>query len=106
MRDLLIIVVIGLGTYAMRAVFLVASRTEPPPRLARLLRHVGPAVVAAIMLPGLLAPRGERSVHETVPAVLAACAACLLWARLRSLPVALFGGLLLWWAALLGLAAV
>ena len=99
MRDLLILVVIGLGTYAMRAAFLVMAGHQPPARVARLLPHVGPAVLAAITLPALLAPRGQLSLVETVPALLAAAAASGLWRRTNSLPVALFGGLVMGWLA-------
>lgn len=105
MRDLLILVAIGLGTYAMRAAFLVTA-AEPPAPITRLLPHVGPAVLAAITLPALIAPRGEISVVETLPSLLAAAAAWLLWRRTASLPVALFGGLSLWWPASWALAAV
>ncbi|HEY2220416.1 AzlD domain-containing protein [Actinomycetospora sp.] len=99
MRELLILAVIGLGTYAMRAVFLVRATTDPPARLARLLPHVGPAVLAAITLPALLAPRGEMSWTESVPSLLAGLVAWALWRRTTNLPVALFGGLALWWLA-------
>jgi branched-subunit amino acid transport protein len=106
MRELAILAVIGLGTYAMRAAFLVTARADPPPRLARLLPHVGPAVLAAITLPALLAPRGEVSLTESLPSVLAALVAWALWRRTASLPVALFGGLALWWLALWALTAL
>ena len=99
MRDLIVLAVIGLGTYLMRAAFLVRSRPEPPVRLARLLPHVGPAVLAAITAPALLAPRGTMVPVDTVTAVLAAAVAWVLWWRTRSLPVALFGGLALSWLA-------
>lgn len=95
MRELLILLIIGLGTYALRAAFLVGARSDPPAPLARLLPHIGPAVLAAITLPALLAPRGTVSVADTLPAVLAAAAAWLLWRRTRSLPIALFGALAL-----------
>jgi branched-subunit amino acid transport protein len=99
MRELLVLVAIGLGTYAMRAVFLVRATAEPPPRMARLLPHVGPAVLAAITVPALLAPRGEISWAGTVPSVLAALVAWALWRRTTNLPAALFGGLAVWWLA-------
>lgn len=99
MRELLIIVAIGLGTYAMRAVFIVTARSEPPAVVARLLPHVGPAVLAAITLPGLLAPRGVISAAESLPALGAAAVAWVLWWRTQRLPVALFGGLGAWWLA-------
>jgi branched-subunit amino acid transport protein len=106
MRELLILAAIGLGTYAMRAVFLVTAGVDPPARLARLLPHVGPAVLAAITLPALLAPRGEMSWVETVPSLIAAVAAWLLWRRFANLPVALFGGLTVWWLGGWALAAL
>jgi branched-subunit amino acid transport protein len=94
-EPLLVLVVIGLGTYAMRAAFLVTARTQPPAPIARMLPHVGPAVLAAITLPALLAPRGSVTLVDTVPALLAAAVAVLLWRRTRSLPLALFAGLAL-----------
>jgi branched-subunit amino acid transport protein len=97
MRELLILVAIGLGTYAMRAVFLVTARSEPPAAVARMLPHVGPAVLAAITLPALLAPRGTISPTESLPALGAAAVAWILLRRTRRLPVALFGGLGAWW---------
>ena len=94
-EPLLVLVVIGLGTYAMRSAFLVTARANPPAPLARMLPHVGPAVLAAITLPALLAPRGSVTLADTVPALLAAAVAALLWRRTRSLPLALFDGLAL-----------
>lgn len=106
MREWLVIVLVAVGTFGLRAVFLAASRGEPSERSLRLLRHVGPAVLAAITLPALLAPRGVRSPSESLPALLAAVLAWLLWRRTKSLPVALFSGLGLWWLTLLGISAV
>jgi hypothetical protein len=51
-----------------------------------------------------VAPRGTIALAETLPALLAAAAAVLLWRRNKSLPVPLFGGLGVWWLA--GYAAV
>jgi branched-subunit amino acid transport protein len=98
--ELLVLVAVGIGTYAMRAVFLVTARSEPPAAVARLLPHVGPAVLAAIALPALLAPRGTMSIAESLPALVAAAVTWLLWRRTGRLPVALFGGLTTWWVAL------
>jgi branched-subunit amino acid transport protein len=96
-RELLIIAAIGLGTYAMRAAFLVTSRAKPPAAVTRLLPHVGPAVLAAYTLPALLAPRGVMSPAESLPALGAAVVAWACWRRTRRLPVAMFAGLALWW---------
>jgi branched-subunit amino acid transport protein len=101
--ELALLAVIGLGTYVMRAAFIVTARPVPS-RLARLLPHVGPAVLAAITLPALVAPRGTIALAETLPALLAVAVAVLLWRRNGRLPVALFGGLGVWWLA--GYAAV
>lgn len=77
---------------------LVAARPQPPAPIARLLPHVGPAVLAAITLPAVLAPTGGGPLAaDTVPALVGAAAAWVLWRRTTSLPAALFGGLALSW---------
>ena len=81
----------------MRAVFLVTARSALPAPVARLLPYVGPAVLGAITVPALLAPRGAVSAVDTLPALFAAAVAWVLWRRTSSLPVALFGALALWW---------
>jgi branched-subunit amino acid transport protein len=106
MVELLALVLIGMGTYAMRAVFLVTARRQPPAPVARLLPHVGPAVLAAITLPALVAPQGTVSFLETAPALLAAAVAFVVWRRFPSLPPALFGGLAVWWLAYWALGAL
>lgn len=55
------IVLAGAGTYAMRASFLaVAHRMATvPPALARVLRQIPPAALAAIIAPALLRPDGH-----------------------------------------------
>ncbi|OLT09982.1 hypothetical protein BJF78_29620 [Pseudonocardia sp. CNS-139] len=103
MGELVVLAVIGLGTYLMRVAFLVGARREPPARVARLLPHVGPAVLAAITAPALLVPHGAVVPVETLTAALAAAVAWALWWRTRSLPLALFGGLALSWLAGLAL---
>jgi branched-subunit amino acid transport protein len=100
MPELLTLAVIGLGTYAMRAVFLVLAHRRPPAPVTRLLPFVGPAVLAAIAAPAFVAPHGAVSLAETAPALLAAAVAWFAWRRLRrNLPLALFGGLVAWWLA-------
>jgi branched-subunit amino acid transport protein len=97
MLDLLALLLSGLATYVERAIFLVTKRVRPPRRALRYLPLVGPAVLGAIAVPGILAPRGELSLVETIPAVLAAVLAALLWRWTRQLVIALVGALLLWW---------
>jgi hypothetical protein len=56
--------------------------------MARLLPRVGPAVLAAVILPVLLAPRGQMPVIETLPSLVAALAAWVLWRRTTRHPFA------------------
>jgi branched-subunit amino acid transport protein len=96
-RELVALLVIGAGTYLMRAAFLLTKTAEPPALLSRYLPHVGPAVLAAITVPLLVAPRGTISVTETLPALAAAATTWFLWRRTEKVPTALLGGLALWW---------
>jgi branched-subunit amino acid transport protein len=96
MTELLVLVLIGVGTYAMRTVFFV-TRWDPPPVLARGLPFVGPAVLAAIVVPGILAPGGAVHPLHSGPAVGAALTAWLLHRRTGSFPGALLGAMVVWW---------
>ena len=97
MLDLLAILLAGLGTYVERVIFLVSKRLRPPRRALRYLPLVGPAVLGAIAVPGILAPRGEISLVETIPAVIAAVVAALLMRWTKQLVVGLVAGLAVWW---------
>lgn len=97
MREAVVLVLVGLGTYALRAAFLLRAEERSPKALERYLPYVGPAVLAALVAPGLLAPRGSVSTAESGSAVAAAVLAWLLWHRTGRLPVALVGGLTSWW---------
>jgi hypothetical protein len=55
-------------------------------------------VLGAIAAPGIIAPRGEVSLVETLPAVAAAVLAYFLMRWTKQLVFALVGSLLLWWA--------
>jgi branched-subunit amino acid transport protein len=84
----------------MRAAFVVgAAARRPSARMARVLPQVGPAVIAAITAPALVAPHGVISVAGTPPALLAGALSWAIWRRTSSLPVALFAGLGAWWLA-------
>ncbi len=104
MLDVLAIVLSGIATYVERVIFLVTKRVRPPDRSLRYLPLVGPAVLGAIAVPGILAPRGELSLLETLPAVVAAVIAALLWRWTKQLVIGLVAGLLVWWGALFALA--
>ena len=103
MLDGLAILLSGVVTYLTRVLFLVTKKVRPPRRALRYLSLVGPAVLGAIAVPGLLAPRGEISIVETAPALIAAVAATLLWRWKREMAVGLLGGLLVWWAIVFAL---
>jgi branched-subunit amino acid transport protein len=51
----------GVGTYSMRASFLVFAHrlADVPPAVQRLLRQIPPAALAAIVLPALTRPEGQ-----------------------------------------------
>lgn len=55
------IILAGIGTYAMRASFLVFAHrlADVPPSVQRLLRQIPPAALAAIVVPALLRPEGQ-----------------------------------------------
>jgi branched-subunit amino acid transport protein len=100
MFELIAVVLGGIVTFVTRAIFLVSRKLRPPKRVERYLPLVGPAVLGAIAIPGILAPRGEISLVDTVPAVIAAVATWLGWRFTRQIAVGLIVGLGLWWAIL------
>lgn len=88
-----VIVVAGVGTFAMRASFLVAARRMAvlPPRVRRVLRQIPPAALAALVLPAMVAPEGTVDLAQAqLPAgVLAALVA---W-RTRNVALTLVVGM-------------
>lgn len=57
----LTIVLAGIGTFSMRASFLVLAHrmVRVPPRVHRILRQIPPAALAALVLPAFLRPEGH-----------------------------------------------
>ena len=106
MLELLAIILGGIVTFVTRAIFLVSRKLRPPKRVERYLPLVGPAVLGAIAIPGILAPRGEISLIDTVPAVIAAIATWLGWKFTKQIAVGLIVGLGLWWAILAAMVAL
>lgn len=100
MLELIAVLLGGVVTFITRALFLVSKKLRPPKRVERYLPLVGPAVLAAIAVPGILAPRGEVNLVDTIPAVLAAVVTWLVWRWTRQLALGLLAGLLLWWGIL------
>lgn len=88
-----VILLSGLGTYAMRASFLAAADrlAEVPPALARVLRQIPPAAIAAIVLPALVRP--DRQFDLTQPRLLAGIIAGLVAWRSRNVGLTLAVGM-------------
>ena len=106
MLDLLAIVLSGVVTYVTRVIFLVSRKVRPPKRTLRYLPLVGPAVLGAIAVPGIIAPRDVISLTETLPALAAAVVALLLFRWTKQMVIGLLGGLLVWWGIIAVLAAL
>ena len=88
----IVIVVVGIGTYAMRASLIVLfGRVEAPPLVERASRYVAPAVLAAIVLPGLVAPDGQVDLRPVRLAAGAVAALVAFWTK--SIPATLAVGL-------------
>ena len=85
----------GVGTFAMRAVFLVAagSFSRVPPWGHRLLRQIPPAALASIVAPALLRPEGQFDL--TSPELAAGLVAALVAWRTRSTALTLVVGMVL-----------
>ena len=88
-----VILISGAGTYAMRASFLAAAHrlAEVPPVLARVLRQIPPAALAAIVLPALIRPDGEVDLFQ--PRLLAGLVAALVAWRTRNVGLTLVVGM-------------
>ena len=90
------IIVVGLGTYAMRALFLVtlSDRTFPPLAL-RLLEYVAPAVLGSLVISMLI--DSEAQVALGAPELAGLAAAAIIAAKTRSHVLALFSAMALFW---------
>ena len=88
------VLVVGVGTFASRAIFIVglANRRIPEPIL-RALEYVAPATLAALIASMLTAGSGAIGVAELVG--LAAAVLCAL--RTRNLTVILVAGMAAYW---------
>ena len=106
MLELLAVILGGVVTFVTRALFLVSKKLRPPKRVEKYLPLVGPAVLGAIAIPGILAPRGEVSLVDTIPAVVAAVVTWLIWRWSKQIALGLLAGLGLWWAILAVMAAL
>jgi branched-subunit amino acid transport protein len=83
----------GIGTYAMRASFLVFAHRldDVPPGIQRLLRQIPPAALASIVVPALLRPEGHLDLWQ--PRLLAGIVAGLVAWKTKSVALTLVVGL-------------
>lgn len=96
MTALLAIVLTGLGTYGMRAVFIVALSRKPfHPMALRALEYVAPAVMGALVVSMLITPDGEMALG--VPELGGLASAALVAARTRNHIAALSVAMVVFW---------
>jgi branched-subunit amino acid transport protein len=89
----LAIVLAGIGTFAMRASFLVFAHrlADVPPTVQRLLRQIPPAALAAIVIPALLRPEGHLDLWQ--PRLYAGMLAAAVAWRTRNIAATLVVGI-------------
>jgi branched-subunit amino acid transport protein len=89
----LAIALAGIGTYAMRASFLVFAHrlADVPPLVQRLLRQIPPAALAAIVIPALVRPHGHLDVWQ--PRLYAGILAAAVAWRTRNIAITLVVGI-------------
>jgi len=87
------VVLAGIGTYAMRASFLVFAHrlADVPPPIQRLLRQIPPAALASIVVPALLRPDGQLDLWQ--PRLLAGVVAAMVAWRTRNIALTLAVGI-------------
>ncbi len=95
MTDLLIIVIIGIGSYLTRVSFIAALGTRPmSPALERPLKYVAPAVLAALVVPAVVLNDGAADLSPlSNPEFLAAVVATLVAWRTRSVAATIVIGM-------------
>jgi branched-subunit amino acid transport protein len=91
----LAIVLAGIGTFAMRASFLVFAHrlAQVPDWAQRILRQIPPAALASLVVPALLRPDGELDFVQ--PYLLSGVVAGLVAWKTRSSALTLLVGMLL-----------
>jgi branched-subunit amino acid transport protein len=90
------ILIVGLGTYASRSVFILAlADREIPPRVTRALEYVGPAVLGSLVIALLI--DGEGNVAIGVPEGSAFFAAALVAWKTSNLIYTLMAGMAAYW---------
>jgi branched-subunit amino acid transport protein len=87
------IILAGIGTYLMRASFLLAAHrlANVPESVQRVLRQIPPAALAAIVVPSLLQPEGELDLWQ--PELAAGLLAAFVCWRTKSTAATLLVGM-------------
>jgi branched-subunit amino acid transport protein len=94
--DFLAIAIVGVGTYVMRAVFIVAlANKRIPDTVLIALRYVGPAVLTALIVALLTDAEGNVSIG--LPEVAGFIAGGLVAYRTRSQIWTLVAGMVVFW---------
>ena len=94
MSPWLTVVIAGVGTYLIRASFVLALRdAEVPALLQKALRYVPPAVLAALSIPPAGAPAGQLGIIPPAPEFLAAIAAAVVAWRTKNLAATIVVGI-------------
>lgn len=98
METWLILVGIGAITFGLRASFVVfADPKRFPPRFRQALAFVPPAVLAAIVAPGLLMPQGVLDMSLANPRWIAGLVAIAVAARTRNVLATTIAGMVVLW---------
>jgi len=97
--DWVMVIIIGIGTYALRLSFIGLLGTRPMPIWAqRPLRFVAPSVLAALVVPAVVLAEGSVDITPLGnPRFLAAAAAALVAWRLKNVAGVIFVGMGLLW---------
>jgi len=95
--DAIAIVVVGLGTYATRASFIILlANRELPPLLRRAVRNVGPAVLAALVASLLVGDEGIAGLAPSVELASLVAGGGVAWRFKNVIAGLVFGMIVLW----------
>lgn len=93
------ILILGLGTFVIRASFMLPrDREAPSPYLARVLQLVPAAVLSALVTPALVFVDGEIAVPWTNERLVAGVIAAIVAWRTKSVMITLLAGMAVLWA--------
>ncbi len=97
MTDLFAVLVVGVGTYATRASFIILLADQSlPPLLQRAVRNVGPAVLSALVASLLVGEKGITGLTPSVELASLAAASLVAW-RWKNVIAGLVVGMAVLW---------